>query len=148
MGLLAAVQGHRNYLDTNIWIYALEGYPEFLQPLTDLFAAIDRGVVQAVTSELTLAEVLVKPFMDGSTDRQIAYRQAIRSSQFLQVISVSREILIEAAELRANSQIKLPDAIHIATALSMQCSTLLTNDHRLPAIENLNVLLLSEICSA
>lgn len=64
MGLLNALQGHQIYLDTNIWIYALEGYPDFIQPLTELFSHIDQGNLKAVTSELTLAEVLVKPLMD------------------------------------------------------------------------------------
>ncbi len=54
----------RVYLDTNIFIYALEGYPTFRAVLTTLFAALDRGDLVAVTSELTLAEALVKPLLD------------------------------------------------------------------------------------
>ncbi len=33
----------RLYLDTNIFIYALEGYPVFRPILTPLFESIDRG---------------------------------------------------------------------------------------------------------
>jgi hypothetical protein len=33
----------RVYLDTNIFIYALEGYPAFRAVLTTLFAALDRS---------------------------------------------------------------------------------------------------------
>lgn len=84
MGILTTLQAPV-YLDTNIWIYALEGYPALVQPLTELFTAIDQGDISAVTSELTLAEVLVKPFMDGSLERQAAYRQVIRSTSTLQV---------------------------------------------------------------
>ncbi|MBA2485350.1 MAG: hypothetical protein H0V35_04490 [Nitrospira sp.] len=51
----------RLYLDTNIFVYALEGYPVFRPILTSLFEAIDRGGIQAVTSKLTLAAVLVRP---------------------------------------------------------------------------------------
>jgi predicted nucleic acid-binding protein len=61
MGLLSAIHGDRIYLDVNIWIYALEGYPAFVQDLTQLFQAIDRGTLAAFTSELSLAEALVKP---------------------------------------------------------------------------------------
>ena len=70
----------RLYLDTNIFVYALEGYPVFRPILTSLFAAIDRGDIQAVTSELTLAEVLVKPLLDRSREREAAYLQALRPS--------------------------------------------------------------------
>ncbi len=144
MGILTTLQAPI-YLDTNVWIYALEGYPALVQPLTELFTAIDRGDISAVTSELTLAEVLVKPFMDGSLERQAAYQQVIRSTSTLQVFPVSREILVEAAKLRATAQLKLPDAVHVATALSTQCSTFLTNDRKLQSIPNLSVFLLSEI---
>lgn len=41
MGILDAIQGNRIYLDTNIWIYALEGYPAFIQDLTHLLQSID-----------------------------------------------------------------------------------------------------------
>ena len=63
MGIMDAFRGERIYLDTNIFIYALEAYPEYVSTLTSLFAAIDEGKIRAMTSELTLAEVLIKPMM-------------------------------------------------------------------------------------
>ena len=61
-----SITGEGLYLDTNIFIYALEGYPKFIASVRALFAAIDEGRIRAVTSELTLAESLVKPMMDGN----------------------------------------------------------------------------------
>lgn len=49
--------------------------------------------------------------------KQTTYKQLISNSQNLTVIPISRQVLIEAAQLRANFSIKLPDAIHAATAL-------------------------------
>jgi hypothetical protein len=40
MGILDTIQSNR-YLDANIWIYALEGYPAFIQDLNQLFQSID-----------------------------------------------------------------------------------------------------------
>jgi len=37
----------------------LEEYPPYVQVLTELFSLIDSGELQAITSELTLAETLV-----------------------------------------------------------------------------------------
>lgn len=146
MGIVDALSKQTVYLDTNIWIYALEAYPEFVSPLTELFRAIDRGELRAVTSELTLAEVLIKPIFDQNIQRQTVYKQTLRSAAFLAVLPVDREILIQAATLRAESQLKLPDAIHVATAFSTGCSVFLTNDQRLRNIPNLAVHLLSDIC--
>lgn len=143
--ILNAVRGGRVYLDANIFIYALEGYPEFVGALTEFFESIDEGNLRAVTSELTLAEVLVRPFMDGNVERQTAYRQALQSSDALEVVPVSRDVLVEAARLRSVANLRLPDAIHGATAILTGCETFLTNDRRLRALPGLEVVVLSEV---
>ena len=55
------------------------------------------------------------------------------------------QVLIEAAQPRAIVNIKLPDAIHAATALLTQCSTFLGNDQRFQSVPSLTVILLSQI---
>jgi predicted nucleic acid-binding protein len=135
----------RIYLDTNIFVYALEGYEEFRPRLTTLFETIDRGSLRAVTSELTLAEVLVKPLLDRSRERESAYNQALRSSPALDIVPVTREVLVAAARLRAEHGLKLPDAIHAATAQLSDCQQFLTNDTRLRNLPRLTVLLLSQL---
>jgi predicted nucleic acid-binding protein len=143
--ILNALHGERVYLDTNVFIYALEGYPDFVDELTELFENFDDGNLRAVTSELTLAEVLVRPFIDGNVERQTAYQQVLQSSEALEVVTVSRDVLIEAARLRSVSTLRLPDAIHGATARLTGCETFLTNDRRLLAIPGIEVILLSEV---
>jgi predicted nucleic acid-binding protein len=145
MGLLKSLQGDRIYLDVNIWIYALEGYPDFNSDLTALFQAIDQGTLTAVTSELALAEALVKPIQDQDQAVQHLYQQAIADRPNVEVIAIDRTTLITAAQLRATTKLKLPDAIHAATALQAQCSTFLTNDRGFRNVPQLTVLLLSEL---
>jgi predicted nucleic acid-binding protein len=145
MGLLNSLQGDRIYLDVNIWIYALEGYPGFSADLTALFQAIDQGRLTAVTSELSLAEALVKPIQDNNQATQNLYQQAIANRPNVEVIPIDRVTLIAAANLRATTKLKLPDAIHAATALNVQCSTFLTNDRGFRAVPQLSTILLSEV---
>ena len=145
MGLLNAIQGNSVYLDTNIWIYALEGFPDFAQELATLFQAIDQGQLTAVTSELSLSEVLVKPIQNGNAAQQNIYKQAISSTSILQVVPVQRDVLIEAARLRETVNLKLPDAIHAATAIATQCSTFVTNDHRFQIVSGFQTVLLSQV---
>ncbi len=73
MGLSVLPVSSRVYLDANVWIYALEGHAAYAAPLKTLFARIDTGEITAITSALTLAEVLVKPFADGNTALQRLY---------------------------------------------------------------------------
>lgn len=145
MDILTTIQGKRIYLDTNIWIYTLEGYPKYRSFLTTLYQTIDTGQLQAITSELTLAEVLVKPFMDQNIAIQQAYQQVLQNSINLEIVPISRQILIEAARLRATTSLKLPDSIHFSTALSMKCDTFLTNDKRIQSFEGLLVLQISHL---
>ena len=41
MGILASLRGTKTYFDTNVFIYALEGYADFLEELKARAAAED-----------------------------------------------------------------------------------------------------------
>ncbi len=105
MVILNAIGGERVYLDTNVFIYAIEGYPEFVDELNEFIDSIDAGNLKAFTSELTLAEVLVRPLMDGNLEIQIAYQQALQSSQGLEVVPVSREPVLPGVEVVLLSEV-------------------------------------------
>jgi len=146
MGIIDAIQGKRVYLETNIFIYALEAFPEYVETLTSLFRAFDEGRLTAVTSELTLAELLIKPLVDNNDHLQQVYQDTIQSSDNLDVIPISREVLINAAKIRAQSTtIHLPDAIHLASARIWNCSSFITNDKRLKGFSNNDMIIISDI---
>lgn len=145
MGLLETLQGNRIYIDTNIWIYALEGYSAFRTDLMQLFEQIQSGKLMGVTSELTLAELLVQPCRDRNLDQQALYKKAIVNRQNFLVVPIFRDLLIDAANIRGLTQLKLPDAIHAATALRSECTTFLTNDRQFQKLANIPVILISEV---
>lgn len=145
MGRLTELTGARVYCDTNVVIYAIEGYDAYAPVIQALLRALDEQAVVAVTSELTIAEVLVKPLRDGNHIIQQAYRRFLRPSSALSLFPISRKILEQAAGIRAAGKVKLPDAIHWATALSADCNSFLTNDQAFKAQAGLTVHLISEI---
>jgi len=128
MGALIDALGPRVYLDTNIVIYSVEGITPYGDILGQLLDAIDDGAIEAVTSELTLAEASVKPLAIGRPDLVTAYEQLVSSTGGRIVVPITRGVLRDAAEIRAASGLKLPDAIHLASARLSGCSTFLTND--------------------
>jgi predicted nucleic acid-binding protein len=71
MDITTLIKGERVYFDTNIWIYAFEGFSEYKVHISRLFSNIDEGLFRAVTSELTLAEILVKPLLEKNIELQI-----------------------------------------------------------------------------
>ncbi|WP_330203781.1 type II toxin-antitoxin system VapC family toxin [Cyanobacterium sp. Dongsha4] len=145
MGLLEVIKGKKIYLDTNIFIYAVEGYEEYLEHLDLLFNYLEHGLLQAITSELSLSEVLVKPMIDENIHLQNIYQDMIQTSSSLEVINIDRKILIESANIRSKTKIKLPDSIHGATAIFNNCSDFLTNDKQLNLLPDINVIILEDL---
>ena len=131
-------------VDTAAFIYFIEEDERFLPVVRPLFAEADRGARLLVTSAITLLEVLVVPFRTG--DRQLAgrYEALITRSRGVRVVDVTRGQLRAAAQLRAATGVKTPDALQLAAALGTGCRTFVTNDRRLPPIPGLRVLQLSE----
>lgn len=145
MGKLTRTAGQKLYLDANLFIYALEAVEPWVEIARQLFDDIDKGVCSAVTSELSLAESLVKPFQLGRHDVAETYLRLFQTRQHLRIIPVTRDVIVEAAKLRAASRMKLPDAIHAATGVLQGCTTLLTNDDRFKDVPELQVLFLRDL---
>jgi predicted nucleic acid-binding protein len=143
MGSLDNLAGRRVYLDANVFIYALSELSPWSVVAQAVLRAVENEAIAGVTSELTLAECLVKPLQMGAADAIGAFEQSVRSRRQLTVAPVNRAILIEAARVRAESGARLPDAIHVATSRAERCDVFMTNDRRLAALPGLNAVLLS-----
>ena len=97
----------------------------------ELLGLIEEGTITAFTSELTLAECLAKPFEEGRDDIVQAYEEFLTPSPLLTVLPVERDILVDTARMQALLSLRLPDAIHVATALAAGCEVVISNDKRL-----------------
>ncbi len=118
----------RIYVDSNVFIYAIEGRADIAEPLEELLELFRRKPGSAVTSELTLAEILAKADLAQRRD----YMDLIVESDAVELCAVSRDILIETATYRRMmGATKLADAIHVVTALQSGCSKVLSADLRL-----------------
>lgn len=106
MGQLTEQLGTSVYLDTNIIVYAVEGHEAHAAPIKSMPQALTEGEIIAVTSELTVAEVLVKPKRDGNAKLEEAYRRFLLPTESLRNSAVSREVLEAAAGIRATSALK------------------------------------------
>lgn len=129
--------GRRIYLDSNAFIYAIEGAGDSSPQLHSLFAALRHRADLAYTSEFTLAEVLPK----ANVVQRRSYLTLILHSGLFNLLPVTRDILIETADYRRNlvrpslevprSMPKLPDAIHIVSAVKAGCNTFVSSDRNL-----------------
>jgi predicted nucleic acid-binding protein len=131
-------------LDTAPLIYLIEEHPIYLEAILTFFEAVERGEVTAVTSTVTLLEVLVHPFRNNNNELATEYRDILLHSKVI-TSDVSAPIAEAAAQLRSRHNIRTPDAIQIAAAMHAGATHFLTNDARLPAIPSLTILVLDDV---
>jgi predicted nucleic acid-binding protein len=122
----------RVYLDSCILIAAFgnDTAEPVAEPLLEMIGSVGPADTPPfVTSELTLAESLVRAVREKDQDRLRSLENILTSNAWLDVAPISREILWGAAALRAwYAHLKLPDAIHIASAIASDCPHFLTDD--------------------
>ncbi len=134
------------YFDANVFIYAVEGSDEIAGSLRRLFELLSGNLNLAVTSELTLAEVLPK----ADPIRRRNYLELILYGGIFNLYPVTRDILIETADYRRiagasrpdtsksyAAMPKLPDAIHVVTAVRAGYGSMLSFDRALKLPEGM-----------
>jgi predicted nucleic acid-binding protein len=121
----------RVYLDTNVFIMLSEKHHRLQQLLVRMISSQpSEKPPKFATSELTLSELLVKPYQAGDDTLINGYESLILNSEWLDVRPVDRAVLYYAAALRAQYRhLKLPDAIHVSSAIGQDCSHFLSDDH-------------------
>ena len=131
-------------LDTAPFIYFIEEHPEYLRLVDPVFASVDRRHRCAITSGVTLLEVLVGPYRAGNLQLAERYEALLTRSRGLKMIDLSRPLLRSAAQIRSRYQVRTPDALQLAAAMAKGCTVFLTNDRDLPAIPGMRILQLRD----
>lgn len=146
MGLIDELSGQRVCIDTAPFIYFIEKHPKYLNLLHSLFIEVDAGNIDAITSTVTLLEVLVLPIKTNNLVLVEKYRDILLYSKGLTTFEILHEISELSAKLRAKYTIKTPDAIQIATGILYGANQFLTNDPNLKKITDIKVLILDNFC--
>ena len=144
MGLIDALGAGPVAVDTAPFVYFIEEHPRFGPMVELLFAAIDGGELQAVTTAITLLETLVVPLRRNDRPLAARYEALLTRSRGLELIDLDRPLLRAAAEIRAATGVRSPDALQIAGALRSGCTALVTNDRRLPGNLGLRIVQMAD----
>lgn len=124
------------YLDSNVFIYAFEAVSGPLRrSIGQLLRRIHTGQCTAGTSLIARCEVLVRPLRLRQTELADRYRALLSGAGAVTIHGLDEATVDSAAELRADyPALKLPDSIHIATALQSGCDAFVTGDRRLDIV--------------
>ena len=127
MARLNKINGKKIALDTVVFIYTLEGNLEFGDCAKTIFEAIEQGKC-SYAKDLVLAELMVKPLREGKPNIAEEYASELPNFPNLTFLLPTRDIITSAAKLRGKTNLKIIDALHLATAIEAGCQIFITND--------------------
>ncbi|MDI6732015.1 MAG: PIN domain-containing protein [Candidatus Margulisbacteria bacterium] len=132
------------FLDSMVFIYHLEEAPKYINTTLKLFHSIEKGEYQGITSAITLAEILVKPYQRGQYEVVQDYRTILENFPNLSICAISPAIADTAAALSAKYALRLPDALQISCALENSADMFITNDRKLKIVKEIKIELLNQ----
>jgi predicted nucleic acid-binding protein len=129
-------------IDTSIFIYQLEANPRYLALADSIFAWVERAGHEAVTSTITMTQLLVPSYRDDDERRTDEFYGLLSTYPNLRWIAPDLETADVAARIRAAYKLRTPDALQAATAIQANATGFITNDPVFARIEELETVVL------
>jgi predicted nucleic acid-binding protein len=98
-----------------------------------------------VTSTITLLELLVQPYRLEDIDRVNKYYALLSTFPHLEWVAPTLEIADIGARYRAEFNLRTPDAIQAATAVSGDATGFISNDGGFRRVTGLDVMVLDDL---
>jgi predicted nucleic acid-binding protein len=144
--LRAFLRRHRRIaLDTSIFIYHLEPNPKYLAYTNLIFSWLEQSGSRAITSIITMTELLVLPYRQGDEQRANDFYGLLSTYPNLDWITPNLEIADLAARIRALHRLRTPDALLAATAEHSLATGLITNDPIFERVKSFQTLVLDQL---
>ena len=131
-------------IDSCVWIYHLENHPDYAALTKQVLETVENGTCRALSSELTLLEILVRPHRLDLQDVADEYELLLSNFPNFSLQAITRDTLLAAARIRACHGLRTPDAILAATAAAAGATLLVTNDRRFLEVPGIQVVCLAD----
>ena len=118
-------------------IYVLEGHPTLGARFWPLFDAQAQGRLRFATTTITIAEVMTGPLKLGDEEKARRTRTILESWR---VVALDSNVAESAARLRASLNMKLYDAVVLASALAINADAIVTHDRDFSRVKGLKVI--------
>lgn len=132
-------------MDTNLFIYAFEQHPQYGEIVKSILDKVEEGVVEAVTSTITLTEILTNPIREGNQMLEKRYRLLFTHFPNLAVVPVDVSVAEQAAYLRGKYRFKTPDALILASSIVYGAKLFITNDQRMKKVTEIHTMSINEV---
>lgn len=131
-------------LDTSVFIYQLEANAKYLALADVVFAWLERAGHEAVTSTITMTELLVPSYRDRDEEMVDEFYALLSTFPNLRWIAPDLETADLAARLRALHRMRTPDALQAATALRTRATGFITNDPIFSRVDQFEAMILDQ----
>ena len=132
------------FLDTVVFIYHFENNPKYIDLTSSIFSRIEQGLNSGLTSQITLAEILIKPHKLNEHDKAQDYQIIFQEFPNLLAADIDHDCAKIAALLSAKYNLELPDALQIGSAISNNASIFITNDLKLKRVNEIEIVALDD----
>lgn len=133
------------FIDTAPIIYFIEAHRQFGPLSKEVVTAFQSGGFEAVSSVITLAEVLPKPIENGDEKLARKFSEFLKRGKNMRIIDITEGIAETAGRLRGkHAFLKTVDALQIAAAVASGADSFLTNDSKLKRLKEIRVLVLND----
>ena len=115
-------------VDTVVWIYHLEDVRPYSELTLHLLSEAAAGAMKLVLSTISVAEILAGPWRAGNRDWAERIEAALQALPGIDAADIAWSTARRAARIRGETNLPMPDALIIASALDRGAQLLVTND--------------------
>lgn len=118
-------------LDTNILLNAKNANEPYSTHSLQVLDAVEDGVIKGIMSIISIAELCTGYYSQGDKKGKEELLAHLISNKGFVIVELDLEIADAAAKIRADTGLRLPDAIIIAAGLAKGAQYLVTHDKEL-----------------
>jgi predicted nucleic acid-binding protein len=123
----------------------VEANSRYVSLTDDVFRWLEHADHSAVTSTITLTELLVLPYRNSNEQHVDEFYAILSTYPNLEWVPPSLQIADTAARLRAVHRLRTPDALQAATAVHSLATGLVTNDAAFEPVMHFETVLLESL---
>jgi predicted nucleic acid-binding protein len=118
-------------VDTNIFISVKNKEEPYYSSSKAVLDKVDEGVLRGIVSTIILAEICSGYYAAGELEEKDEFLTHILTSPNYTIADVTVGVADEAGRIRANTKLRLPDAIIVASGLKEKADYIVTYDEQL-----------------
>jgi predicted nucleic acid-binding protein len=134
-------------LDTSMFIFEVEENRKYIEIIHPIFRWLEKPESYGITSTVSMLGLLVHPYRRSDLDTVNKFYALLSTYPNLHWVELTLPVADAAARLRAEYNLKTPDAIQAASAMSLQATGFISNDPAFKRLNTLDMLILDDLLS-